>query len=138
MGNKPSYSQTSARAILGVGITSQSSDDLISGATSKAQTKTERSNTSQKIEHMINQLEILSKARNATKKLARRIKNLRTRLMKENIQISIDKLRVREQIIPELVHKGDIIQGEVVIYLDDVGIKHLSLLVIPESHILLA
>jgi hypothetical protein len=42
-------------------------------------------------------------------------KNLQTRLVKENIQISIDQLRDKKQIIPELVHKCDIIQGEVVI-----------------------
>jgi hypothetical protein len=57
--------------------------------------------------------------------------------VKENIQISIDKLRDREQIILELIHKSDIIQGEVVIYLDDAGTKQLTLLVIPKSHILL-
>jgi hypothetical protein len=76
-------------------------------------------------------------ARNATNMLARRVKNLRTRHGKENIQISIDQLRDRKQIIPEHVHKSDIIQGEVVIYLDDVGIEHVILLVIPKSHILL-
>jgi hypothetical protein len=41
--------------------------------------------------------------------------------VKESFQISIDKLRDREQIIPKLVHKSDIIQGEVIIYLDDAG-----------------
>jgi hypothetical protein len=66
-------------------------------------------------------LENFSNARNATNKLVRRIKNLQTRLTKENIQISIDKLRDRDQIIPDLVHKSDIIQGEVIIYLDDAG-----------------
>jgi predicted translin family RNA/ssDNA-binding protein len=71
--------------------------------------KTERSNTSQKIEQMRNQLEDFSEVRNATNKLARRIKNLWTRLAKESFQISIDKLRDREQIIPKLVHKSDII-----------------------------
>jgi uncharacterized lipoprotein YehR (DUF1307 family) len=61
--NKKGYSQTWARAILGVGlnhsvdITHQNSDDQISYATSKAQTKTERSNISQKIEQMRNQVE---------------------------------------------------------------------------------
>jgi predicted translin family RNA/ssDNA-binding protein len=86
---------------------------------------------------MRNQLERLSKVRNATNKLARRIKILWTRLVKENIQISNDQLRDRKQIIPELVHKSDIIQGEVVIYLDDTGTEHLTFLVIPKSHILL-
>jgi hypothetical protein len=28
----------------------------------------------------------------------------------------------------------DIIQGEVIIYLDDVGTKHLTFLIIPKSH----
>jgi hypothetical protein len=82
-------------------------------------------------------LKEFSKARNATNKIARRIKNLKTRLAKENIQISIDQLRDRKQIIHELVHKNDIIQGEVVIYLDDACTKNLTLLVIPKSHILL-
>jgi hypothetical protein len=82
-------------------------------------------------------LKNLSKVRNGTYKLARRIKNSRTRLAKDNIQISIDKLRDRKQIIPELVHKSNIIQGEVVIYLDDAGTKHFTLLVIPKSHMLL-
>jgi hypothetical protein len=39
-------------------------------------------------------------------------------------------------VIPKLIHKSDIIQGEVVIYLDDIGTEHLTLLVIPKSHIL--
>jgi hypothetical protein len=95
------------------------------------------SNTSQKIDQKRNQLEKLFKWRNTTNKSARRIKNMRTRLAKEHIQISIDKLRDRKQIISELVHKSDIIQGEVVTYLDDAGTKHLTLLVIPKSQILL-
>jgi hypothetical protein len=53
-------------------------------------------------------------------------------LRKKHIQISINKLRDKEQIILELVHKSDIIQGEVIIYLDDTGIKQLILLVIPK------
>jgi hypothetical protein len=57
--------------------------------------------------------------------------------VKENIQISIDQLRDRKQLIPKLVHKSDIIYGEIVIYLDDAGTEHLTLLVIPKSHILL-
>jgi hypothetical protein len=77
------------------------------------------------------------KARNATNKLTRRIKNLWVRLAKENIQISIYQVRDREHIIPELVHKSDIIQGEVLIYLDDVSTENLTLLVILKSHILL-
>jgi hypothetical protein len=75
--------------------------------------------------------------RNATHKLARRIKNLQTILATKNIHISIDQLRDGEHIIAELVHKSDIIQGEIVIYLDDDDTKHLTLLVIPKSYILL-
>jgi hypothetical protein len=52
--------------------------------------------------------------------------------MKENIQIIINKLRDRKQIIRELVHNSDIIQGETIIYLDDAGTEHLTLLVIPK------
>jgi hypothetical protein len=70
-------------------------------------------------------------------KLARRIKNMRIRFVKKHIQISIDKLRDRKQIIPELVHKSNIIQVEVVIYLNDADTNHLTLLIIPKSHILL-
>jgi hypothetical protein len=75
--------------------------------------------------------------RNTTNTLASRIKNLQTRLAIENIQISINKLRDREQIIPKLIHKSDIIQGEVVIYLDSAGTEHLTLLVISKSRIFL-
>jgi hypothetical protein len=82
-------------------------------------------------------LKKLSNARNATHKLARRIKNTWTRFAKKHIQISINKLRDRKKIIPELVHKSDIIQCEAIIYLDDVGTEHLTLLVIPKSHTLL-
>jgi hypothetical protein len=74
---------------------------------------------------------------NATNKIARGIKNTRIRFAKKHIQISINKLRDRKHIIPELVHKSDIIQGEVVIYLDDAGTKNLTLLVIPKSYTLL-
>jgi hypothetical protein len=82
-------------------------------------------------------LKNLPNARNGTHELARRIKNTRIRFMKKHIQLSIDMLRDRKKIIPELVHKSDIIQSEVIIYLDDAGTKHLTLLVIPNSHILL-
>jgi ribosome biogenesis SPOUT family RNA methylase Rps3 len=82
-------------------------------------------------------LKDFANVRNTTNKLARRIKNLRTRLAKENIKISINKLRNRKQIIPELVHKSDIIQGEIVIYLDAASTKHLTPLIISKSHILL-
>jgi hypothetical protein len=69
--------------------------------------------------------------------IARGINNTRARFAKKHIQISIDKLRDRKQIIPELVHKSNIIQGEVVIYLDDAGTKHFTFLIIPKSHKLL-
>jgi hypothetical protein len=49
-----------------------------------------------------------------------------------HIQISIDRLRDRKQIIPELVHKSNITQCEVVIYLDDASTKQLTFLVIPK------
>jgi hypothetical protein len=75
--------------------------------------------------------------RDATNTLARRIKNMRIRLTEKHTQISITKLRDRKQVVSQHIHKSDIIQGEAVIYLDDVGPKHLTLLVIPKSHILL-
>jgi hypothetical protein len=82
-------------------------------------------------------LQHLPNVRNATNKIARRIKNMRARFAKEHIQISINKLIDREWIVPELVHNSGIIQGEAVIYLDDTSTKHFTLLVIPKSHILL-
>jgi hypothetical protein len=82
-------------------------------------------------------LKNISNARDATNTLARRIKNMRIRLVKEHTQISVTKLRDRKQVVSQPVHKGDIIQGEAVIYLDDAGPKHLTLLIIPKSHILL-
>jgi hypothetical protein len=82
-------------------------------------------------------LKNLSNARNATNKFTRGIKNSRARFAKEHVQISVDLLRDREQIIPELVNKSNIIQGEVVILLDDADTKHLTFLVIPKSLILL-
>jgi hypothetical protein len=75
--------------------------------------------------------------RDATNPLAGRIKNMRIRLMKKHTQISITKLRDRKQVVSQPVHNSDIIQGEAVIYLDDTGPKHLTLLIIPKSHILL-
>jgi hypothetical protein len=42
------------------------------------------------------------------------------------MQISIHKLRDRKQVISQLIHKSDIIQGEVIIYLDDAGRTLLS------------
>jgi hypothetical protein len=82
-------------------------------------------------------LENISNTRDATNTLAERIKNMRIRLAKKHTQISITKLRDRKQVVSQPVHKSDIIQGEVVIYLYDTGPKHLTLLVIPKSHILL-
>jgi hypothetical protein len=77
-------------------------------------------------------LENISNARDATNTLARRIKNMRIRLAKKHTQISITKLRDRKQVASQHVHKSDIIQGEAVIYLDDAGPKHLTLLIIPK------
>jgi hypothetical protein len=82
-------------------------------------------------------LENISNVRDATNMLARRIKNMRIRLVKKHTQISITKLKDRKQVVSQPIHKNDIIQGEAVIYLDDAGTKHLTLLVIPKSHILL-
>jgi hypothetical protein len=53
------------------------------------------------------------------------------------MQISIHKLRDRKKVVSQPIHKSDIIQGEVIIYLDDTGTKHLTFLIIPKSHILL-
>jgi hypothetical protein len=75
--------------------------------------------------------------RDNTNTLARRVKNMQIRFVKKHIQISINELRDRKQIIPKLVHKSDIIQDEAVIYLDNAGTKHLTLLVIHKSHVLL-
>jgi hypothetical protein len=63
--------------------------------------------------------------------------NTRIRFKNKYTQISINKLRDRKQVVSQPIHKSDIIQGEVVIYLDDAGTKHLILLVILKSHILL-
>jgi hypothetical protein len=82
-------------------------------------------------------LKNISNARDATNTLARRIKNMRIRLAKDHTQISVTKLRDRKQVVSQPVHKSDIIQGEAVIYFDDAGPKHLTLLIIPKSHILL-
>jgi hypothetical protein len=79
-------------------------------------------------------LKNISNVRDATNMLARRIKNMRIRLVKKHTQISITKLRDRKQVVSQPINKGDIIQGEAVIYLDDVGTKHLTLLVILKSH----
>jgi predicted ATP-binding protein involved in virulence len=79
----------------------------------------------------------ISNVRDATHTFARRIKNLRIQFVKKHTQISINMLRDRKQVISQPIHKSDIIQGEEVIYLDDIGTEHLTLLVIPKSHILL-
>jgi hypothetical protein len=81
-------------------------------------------------------LKDIANARDAANNVARRIKNTRARLAKKHIKISINKPRDRKQIVLMLIHKSDIIQGEEVIYLDDVGTNHLTLLIIPKSHIL--
>jgi hypothetical protein len=52
------------------------------------------------------------------------------------MQVSIYKLRERKQVVSQPIHKSNIIQGEVIIYLDDAGTKHLTFL-IPKSQILL-
>jgi hypothetical protein len=82
-------------------------------------------------------LENIPNMRDVTNTLARRIKNMRIRLVKKHTQISITKLRDRKQVVSQPIHKSDIIQGEAAIYLDDTGLKHLTLLVIPKSYILL-
>jgi hypothetical protein len=63
--------------------------------------------------------------------------SMRIRLVKKHTQISITKLRDRKQVVSQSIHKSNIIQGEATIYRDDVGTEHLTLLVIPKSHILL-
>jgi hypothetical protein len=82
-------------------------------------------------------LKNISNVRDFTDTLARKIKNMGIRHAKKHTQISIIKLRDRKQVVSQPVHKSDIIQGEAVIYLDDTGTKHLTLLIIPKSHILL-
>jgi hypothetical protein len=82
-------------------------------------------------------LENIPNTRDATNTLAERIKNMQIRLVKKHTQISTTKLRDRKQIVSQPVHKSDIIQSEAVIYLDDTDPKHLTLLVILKSHILL-
>jgi hypothetical protein len=62
---------------------------------------------------------------------------MRIRLVKKHTQTRITKLRDRKQVVSQPIHKSDIIEGEAVIYLDDAGPKHLTLLVNPKSHILL-
>jgi hypothetical protein len=81
-------------------------------------------------------LKNISNVRDATNMLARRVKNMQIRFAKKHTQFSITKLRDRKQVVSQPVHKSDIIQGEAVIYLDDAGPKHLALLVIPKSHLL--
>jgi hypothetical protein len=66
--------------------------------------------------------------RDATNTLTRRVKNMRIRFAKKHVQISINKLRDRKQIVSQFIHKCDINQGEEVFYLNDVGTKHLTFL----------
>jgi hypothetical protein len=73
-------------------------------------------------------LKNISNTRDATNTLVGRIKNMQIRLVKKHTQISVTKLRDRKQVVSQPVHKSDIIQGEAVIYLDDVGTEHLTLL----------
>jgi hypothetical protein len=82
-------------------------------------------------------LKDISNVRDAVYNIARGIKNMRAKLVEKHIQSNINKLRVRKYIVPKLIHKRDIIQGEEVIYLDDAGTKHFTFLIIPKSHILL-
>jgi hypothetical protein len=82
-------------------------------------------------------LKKISNTRDVTNTLARRVKNMRIRLAKKHTQISINKLRDRKKVVSQAIHKSDIIQCEADIYLDDTGTNHLTLLVIPKSHILL-
>jgi hypothetical protein len=83
---------------------------------------------------MRNHLEKLFQCEKCHKHVWQENQELLTKHAKDYIQIN--KLRDRKQIIPELVQKSNIVQGEVVIYLDDAGTKHLILLVIPKkSHI---
>jgi hypothetical protein len=96
-----------------------------------------KSSTSKKTEQRKINLENISNMRDATNTLAGRIKNMRIKLAKKHTQISITKLRDRKQVVSQPVHKSNIIQIEAIIYLDDAGPKHLTLLVIPKSHILL-
>jgi hypothetical protein len=69
--------------------------------------------------------------------LARRIKNMRIQFTKKHTQININNKRDRKQVLSQSIHKSDIIQGEEVIYLNDVDTKHFTFLIIPKSHILL-
>jgi hypothetical protein len=48
------------------------------------------------------------------------------------MQISIYKPKDRKQVISQFIHKSDIIQGEVFIYLNDTGTKHLPFLSSPK------
>jgi hypothetical protein len=82
-------------------------------------------------------LKNISNARDATNTFARRIKNMGIQFVKKHIKISTNKLRDRKQIVSQPIPKSDIIKGESVIYLDDADTKHLTLLIIPKSHILL-
>jgi hypothetical protein len=71
--------------------------------------------------------------RDATNMFARRVKNMRIRLVKKHTQISINRLRDRKQDVFQPIHKSNIIQGEAVIYLDDAGTKR-PFLSFPKSH----
>jgi hypothetical protein len=62
-------------------------------------------------------LKDFANTRDATNTLARRVKNMRIRFAKKHLQISINKLRDRKQIVSQLIYKSNIIQGEVIITL---------------------
>jgi hypothetical protein len=82
-------------------------------------------------------LKNISDLRNTTNQIASWVKNSWIRLSKKHMQISIHKPRDRKQVVSQPIHKSDIIQGEVIIYLEDASTKHLTFLIIPKSHILL-
>jgi hypothetical protein len=70
-------------------------------------------------------LKNISNVRDATNTLARRIKNMQIKFVKKHTKISITKPRDRKQVVTQPIHKSDIIQGEAIIYLDDIGIENL-------------
>jgi hypothetical protein len=72
-------------------------------------------------------LKDISDPRNTVNQIASWIKNSRIRLSQKHMQIIIHKLRDREQVVSQPIHKSGIIQGT----------KQLTFLIIPKSHILL-
>jgi hypothetical protein len=47
-------------------------------------------------------------------------------IIKKHTQISINKLRDRKQVVSQLIHKSDIILGETIIYINDIGIPSMT------------